>query len=103
MSFQLELDLAEARQRIETALECIALGSFDGAHHKQYALDQVLRALTGCPMVEVHTTDYTGTPYSYTKQGESAEYIKWCEDYRGEYDPEWEEYEYGEWDEGIAP
>jgi len=35
-------------KRIKTALELITCyGGFDGGHHKQWVLDQVVRALTG--------------------------------------------------------
>lgn len=38
------------RHRVIAALAYAT--SDDGAHHKQWAIDQMVRALTGCPMVE---------------------------------------------------
>ena len=36
------------KQRIEKALDIVnQYGGIDGAHHKQWVLDQVVRALTG--------------------------------------------------------
>lgn len=71
--------------RIERALWYIAeFGSFDGAHHKQWVLDQAARALTGCPVAEVSLPD--SPECKYTIQGESREYIGW----RGVYDEDWE-------------
>lgn len=55
-------------------------GSIDGAMHKQWVLTQILKTLM--------------TP---------DEYREWLVEYRGEWDEDYEEYEYGEWDEGIPP
>ena len=35
-------------------------GGIDGEHHKQWVLDQMVRALTGCPMVERSATNCRG-------------------------------------------
>ena len=78
-------------------------GSIDGGHHKQWVLDQVMRALTDCPALTGESTDSKGKTYFYMQQGESPEYKQWCESMRGEWDPKWEEYEYSEWDTGRAP
>lgn len=61
----------------------------DGAHHKQWVIDQMVRALTGCPMVAKSAVDYKGAPYSYEVQGESPEYREFIGS--------------ESWDEGIAP
>ena len=61
-------------------LRILESGGVDGAHHKQWVLDQVLRHLL-------------------SERG----YATFCTEYRGNYDEENEEWEYGEWDEGIAP
>lgn len=89
---------------IEQKVQAIIMnyGGVDGAHHKQYALDLILRVVTNCPMIVVESK-CNGKTYYYEHFGESPEYLKWCEDYRGEYDPEEKEYQYGEWDKGIAP
>jgi len=69
-------DDAEAlRERITEALDLAEAGSFDGAHHKMWVIDQMVRALTG--------------------EG----YDKWVEDFcAGEDGPDTYE-----WDTGIAP
>lgn len=64
-------------------------GTIDGAHHKMWVIDQMVRALTGCPMVAKSAVDYKGVPYEYQTQGESPEYAAFIGD-EG-------------WDEGIAP
>lgn len=67
-------------EKIETAIRIIEeFGSIDGAHHKQWVLDQVIQVLLG------------------------GEYEDWKEEMRGDWLEEYDEYEYGEWDKGIAP
>lgn len=69
------------QNKIDEALDIITqYGGIDGAHHKQWVLDQVVRVLCGDDQL----------------------YENWLNDYRGDYDENEEEYEY-EWDEGIAP
>lgn len=82
--------------RISAALKIA--GDFagdDGSHHKAWCIDQMIRALTGCPMVEKTALDYRQQPYTYETMGESAEYEAFVARYGdgGEY----------EWDTGIAP
>ena len=73
--------------RIAKALEIAAEdGTTDGAHHKMWVIDQMVRALTGCPAVTRTST----AGYEYEAQGESAEYLAFVGDD-------------GDWDEGIAP
>ena len=68
------------KQRIEEAIKyAVRYGGIDGGHHKTWVIDQMVRALTGCPMVEGEGTDYKGDPYTYTTQGESDEYVKLVE------------------------
>jgi hypothetical protein len=62
---------------------------FDGDHHKMWVIDQMVRALTGCPVVPVTATDINGVTYQYEAQGESPEYQAFLA--------------LGEWSEGIAP
>ena len=67
--------LREYNRRIQIALEYAEYGSFDGADHRMWVIDQMVRALTG------------------------DEYEKWRRDYEaGEYGPDTYY-----WDEGIAP
>ena len=61
--------------RIKRAIDfAVKYGSIDGAHHKDWVIDQMVRALTGCPMLIVEAQDYKGVPYTYEIQGESEEY-----------------------------
>jgi hypothetical protein len=94
-------------ERIEKALGIIhQFGGIDGAHHKQWVLDQVVRALTGCPMVLRAAASYRGIwpdvtseAYTFETQGESAAYLEWVRAHKdGEDGPETYE-----WEEGIAP
>jgi hypothetical protein len=77
--------------RIAKALEFASeYGTTDGAHHKMWVIDQMVRALTGCPIATKNDIDsVTGEPYTYEVQGESPEYHAFVGD-EG-------------WDEGIAP
>jgi hypothetical protein len=86
--------------RTKKALEfAVRYGGIDGAHHKTWVIDQMVRALTGCPMVEKQAVDVNGEPYTYQDQGESDEYLKLVADANdGENGPDTYE-----WDIGIAP
>jgi hypothetical protein len=66
----------------------------DGDHHKMWVIDQMVRILTGCPMVERTSRfpDVNGNTYTYQGLGESDAYREFVARGRG-----------GEWDEGIAP
>ncbi len=88
------------KERIEKALDyAVRYGGIDGDHHKAWAIDQMVRALTGCPMVAMTGHYGDGESYEYETQGESDQYrvlvAAACD---GEDGPE----TYG-WDEGIAP
>ncbi len=82
--------IADLDTRVAKALEFAALGVYDGGHHKMWALDQMVRALTGCPVESVTMTDYNDVSYSYDAQGKSAVYQQFVTKNPG-------------WDEGIAP
>ena len=74
-------------------------GSTDGSHHKMWVIDQMVKALTGCPMIKEKFIDCNGNEYTYECQGESDEYKKWVIEHNdGEDGPETYE-----WDEGCAP
>ncbi len=64
-------------------------GWVDGGHHKMWVIDQMVRALTGCPEVRDVGVDARGQPYERVRLGESDSY----RDFIAE----------GGWDEGIAP
>lgn len=95
-----QLPAGTPEERIQKALAiAVQFGGTDGAHHKDWTIDQIVRALTGCPLVQQAATDYQGKPYNYQAQGESPEYqaliAAAC---AGEDGPE----TYS-WDTGIAP
>lgn len=91
---------------IAEALEfASAYGQTDGGHHKMWVIDQMVRALTGCPVVTKTAVtaglgpERDGVEYTYEAQGESEEYKKWVKDYMdGEDGPDTYE-----WEEGIPP
>jgi hypothetical protein len=83
-------DEQELAARITKALTIARDDVYDGDHHKMWAIDQIVRALTGCQMVTLTAKDYQGADYSYEAQGESDEYLEFVD-------------QAGGWDEGIAP
>jgi hypothetical protein len=87
------------KERIEKALEIAMTTVVDGDHHKMWTIDQMVRALTGCPMILRTAVDCNGKDYSYYAQGESDEYEEFVSAAKyGEYGPDTYE-----WDEGVAP
>lgn len=73
--------------RIAKALEIAAeSGWIDGAHHKMWVIDQMVRALTDCPII--FARNHVGKRYE--TQGESDEYQRFLA-------------KYDAWDTGIAP
>ena len=95
-----ELTANTPEERIQKALAiAVQFGGIDGDHHKAWTIDQMVRALTGCPLVPTTLKDCQGTPYTFLDQGESAEYQQLVADAcAGADGPN----TYG-WDEGIAP
>lgn len=90
----------KTKQRIAAALEIAAKhGTTDGAHHKMWVIDQMVRALTGCPDVIKTGTGPGGNLYRFEEFGESQEYLDFVssvcdgEDGPNTYD----------WETGIAP
>lgn len=93
----------EAERRIKLALTLLVrYKGIDGHHHQEYATDQVVRALTGCPMITVHRKKGergATCDYDYETQGKSDEYLKLVADAKdGEDGPETYD-----WDEGVPP
>lgn len=75
-------------------------GQYDGAHHKTWCIDQIVRALTGCPIEKQEVTSTSQLPsYSYECQGESEEYKKFVQEHNSGDDGPDTYY----WDTGIAP
>lgn len=86
-------------ERIKKTLEKAEGSIFAGEHHKTYVIDQMVRALTGCPMVKKQATDCESNSYTFETMGESQEYLEWVAAYQvGEDGP----MTYV-WDTGIAP
>ena len=78
-------------------------GQIDGAHHKTWVLDQVARILNGTP-VDIKQARWSNghTEYRITLKEPTEKYHEWIKEMRGDWDPEWEEYEYN-YSTGIAP
>jgi hypothetical protein len=91
---------ADESSRIKNALElAMRYGGIDGDHHQKWLVDQMVRALTGCPLVKGNAVDYEGVPYEYVAQGESEEYRQWVKEAKdGDAGPDTYD-----WDEGIPP
>lgn len=88
------------KEQVQKALDfAIKYGGIDGDHHKNWVIDQMVRALTDCPMKTKTAIDCNRKKYQYKTQGESQEYIdlikdaKDGEDGPGTYD----------WDIGSPP
>lgn len=88
------------QNRVQKALEvAFNNGGYDGSHHKMWTIDQMVRILTGCPIVVKTFKDYNGVEYTAEVLGESEEYNKWVATHNdGEDGPDTYE-----WDCGIAP
>jgi len=84
-------------ERIKKALDIAEVCG--NASHNQWIIDQMVRALTDCPIVTKKGIDYQGNEYTYKAIGKSDVYLSWVKDYQaGEDGPETYE-----WDVGIAP
>jgi hypothetical protein len=64
-------------------------GHIDGSHHKDWVIDQMVRHLTSCPLVDKINTSAVGGSLTYKGLGESEAYREFIAGLR--------------WDEGIAP
>lgn len=89
-----------SQERIESALSiALSYGGIDGGHHKMWVIDQMVRALTGCPVNVKKGEREDGTEWSFETFGKSAEYRAWVKAAKaGDDGPN----TYS-WDEGIAP
>jgi hypothetical protein len=67
----------EANDKLREIMAMAPTGQYDGAHHKMWVIDQIVRIITG------------------------DDYEAWVTWFRGEED-EYGDFEYS-WDEGIAP
>jgi len=88
------------QDKIEKALDiAVSYGGTDSEHHLRWVIDQMVRALTGCPIVKVTANDYRGKPYECEVQGKSDEYLRLVS--AGCAGNDWPETY--EWDEGVPP
>jgi hypothetical protein len=101
---EFETDQGRDKTREQWALDYImTYGGIDGAHHKDWVLDQVARILHGTPVICKEARWEGGhTELRFTTGEPTQAYLDWVAEARGEYDEEWGEYEY-EYNEGIAP
>ena len=77
--------------RINNALGlAVDFGLTDGSHHKMWVIDQMVRALTGCPIIKEEFIDYLGRPAVSESFGESNQYRAFTAQFE-------------EWEVGIAP
>jgi hypothetical protein len=78
-------------------------GSIDGAHHKDWVLDQVAQILNGVPVTAVLASWTDNTSEVRFSLGVSThDYMVWVGKARGEWDAENEEWEY-DYSHGTAP
>jgi len=92
--------MSTSDERIAKALDLAnSYGGIDGAHHKMWVIDQMVRALTGVPDEKFIGTDVHGHRYEYTAQTTNDEYAALVRNHRdGEDGPETYD-----WDIGIPP
>jgi hypothetical protein len=94
------LDVPPSQKQADEALDvAVRYGGIDGDHHKRWVIDQMIRALTGCPLVATTGVDVNGKTYSFDVRGESPAYLALVRDAcAGEDGPD----TYS-WDVGVAP
>ena len=90
----------EHEARIESALDIARRwGGVDGAHHKSWCIDQIVRVLTGCTTAKQKAKDINGVEYEYDDLVACDEYNEWVAETRsGDDGPETYD-----WDTGIVP
>jgi hypothetical protein len=77
-------------------------GQFDGGHHKQWTMDQIVRILKGTEVIIKEASwDNGHTELRFNLGDPTQEYHAWVEDMKGEPDEEGD-YEYS-YDEGCPP
>ena len=88
------------KDRINAALDIAeCYGNVDGSHHKMWCIDQMVRALLGCPDRDQTETRDDGVEYTFTYQGENKAYEQWVANVtEGNDGPDTYE-----WDVGIPP
>ena len=77
----MQCDPARMRHAIAKAIQiAFQSGQVDGDHHKGWVIDQMVRALTGCQLVEKNAIDCRQEPYTYKGFSESDLYKKFIDD-----------------------
>ena len=90
----------KAKKRIRNALEIAnKYAGCGGDHHRMWVIDQMVRALTDCPIIQKSGISYQGEPYTFESMGESQEYLDWVKNYQTGVDGP---VTYS-WDTGVAP
>ncbi len=84
---------SKAQQRVDIALEMAEYGNFDGAHHKDWAIDQMVRVLLGCPRKTLILSN------GFQDFGENEEYLNWVAEFEKGKDGAHTYF----WETGIAP
>jgi len=87
------------QERMAKALSYARGGQCDGAHHKAWSIDQIVRALLGCEEVTHEARMYNGQGYIRTEQAASRDYVEFIDEFE-EPDPETGEKVY-EWELGV--
>ncbi len=99
MNYVTENDPEDLRKRIEKALSFAREGQIDGAHHKAWSIDQMVRVLLGCELVTYDAMMLNGQGYIRQEQAPNEAYVQYIDDFE-EPDPETGEKVY-EWEYGI--
>lgn len=87
------------KERIANALKEAFNGQCDGAHHKAYTIDQMVRHLLGCEYVVHEAVLVNGQGYMRDELAPNLEYLEFVEEFE-QTDEETGE-KYGEWEVGI--
>lgn len=99
MNYITENNPETLRKRIEKALTLAYNGQCDGAHHKAWSIDQMVRALLGCELVTYDAMMLNGQGYIRQEQAPNEAYLKFVEEFE-QPDLETGEKIY-EWEQGI--
>lgn len=92
--------LVELGDRVQKALNVASkYGTTDGDHHKMWVIDQMVRELTGCPLVKETAIAYNGVKYEYETLDENETYNEWVRSFEDGVDGP----ETYSWDEGCPP
>lgn len=86
----------DVRMRVARALELADLyGNIEGGHHRKWVIDQMVRALCGCPVEQTPMEDGNGHAYVLETLGENDEYRAFVAGYEGDAEPKKYEWELG--------